>query len=79
MTTSWAYFVRGNVFASAGVNTGGLLLATYALFVIPISARVAWTGRSPSEKTLRTGALVLIAIVAVTAIDWFFRLFVLEG
>ena len=79
MTTSWAHFVRGNWVASARVNTGGLLLAIYALFTIPIAARVAWTKRLPSELILRRGAFALVGIVIVTTIDWVLRLTVLAG
>ena len=78
MTTSWAHFMRGNLLASASVNTGGLLLALYSLLlVIPTATRVAWTGHTPTERTLRKGAILLIGIVAVTAIDWVVRLAVL--
>lgn len=74
MTTSWAHFMRGNLVAAASVNTGGLLLALFALFVIPVSARLAWTGKTPGDVTLRRGTIALVGIVIITGVDWIVRL-----
>ncbi|WP_161604640.1 DUF2752 domain-containing protein [Roseiconus nitratireducens] len=74
MTTSWAHVTRGNVIQAARCNTGGTLLAGYAIASIGIAAGLVWTGRWPSRQVLRTAAIVLIGIASVTFVDWLYRL-----
>lgn len=75
MTTAWAHVVRGQFVRAARANSGGMLLALSALVVTPWSltsaVRGRLTGRLPSEATL---AIVAVAIVVTTLVDWLIRL-----
>jgi len=52
MTTSWAYFVRGNLLASFYLQPMGLLLAIAAAGAVWVGFYIAWTGR-PVHRLLR--------------------------
>lgn len=74
MTTSWAYFTRGQVADSLRVNAGGTLLALAATVFGPWLAISAYRGRyliGPPNEYLVLAISVLIAIV--TAGDWLLR------
>jgi hypothetical protein len=47
MTTSFALFVRGDLWHSLRANWAGTLLATFCLMLIPYSLAGAWRGRYP--------------------------------
>lgn len=76
MTTSWAYFMRGNWVQSARANSGGALLALVAAVVGPwmvISGGLGrWFVRPPGEWSVVAASVV---IVVVTLADWCVRLF----
>ena len=74
MTTSWAYFVRGQWGASMSVNAGGFLLAAAGLATSLIFTRSACSGRLPGVNTQKGMTLVLLGIAIVTLIDWASRL-----
>lgn len=76
MTTSWAHFMNGNPIDSAKSNLGGMMLACFAIASAIIGARIAWTGRLPSNATQRNYTLALVGIAVVTLADWLARLWV---
>jgi hypothetical protein len=75
MTTSWAHAVRGHFAQAVKSNAGGALLAMMAFALgcwFMISAvRGRWATPVPSDRQL---AAVTTAVVLVTLIDWFYRL-----
>ncbi len=74
MTTSWAYFVRGDWLASMSVNPGGFLLALAGVATSGTFATSALTGRLPGLETQKWMTIAIVAIAAVTMLDWFRRL-----
>lgn len=76
MTTSWAHLMRGHVLQSAHANTGGMLLALYALGLAPwmITSAVRgrwWLGPLEPHWILVGGSLVFL----VTTAQWCWRVF----
>lgn len=75
MTTSWSYVVRGQLLNAVQANAGGALLCVgvmiAATYFLTSGLRGRWIVRPPNEWVL---ALVATALVAVTLIDWAFRL-----
>jgi hypothetical protein len=75
MTTSWSYFVRGQLIQAAKTNSGGTLLAALAavcgpwLVISGIAGR--WFWRRPNEWV---AVGVAVAVVVVTMADWGYRL-----
>lgn len=74
MTTSWAYFVRGNWVASGRTNLGGFLLACFSLGVVVMSIPVIRTGTPPSITQQKWLTYVLAGVMLVTLLDWAVRL-----
>jgi len=74
MTTSWAYFVRGEWLASMSVNFGGFLLALSSLAMTGLFVRSAWTGRLPGIQTQWWITLIMVSIATMTLADWVRRL-----
>lgn len=74
MTTSWAYFTRGEWKRSFQTNAGGFLLAFYAIYIARLSLGVARSGSLPSTQSIRKLTIVTVAIGAVTLVDWILRL-----
>lgn len=74
MTTSWAYFVRGEWLASMTVNFGGFLLALASLAMTGLFGRSAWTGRLPGIQTQWWITLIMVSIATITLADWVRRL-----
>ncbi|HVW38307.1 MAG TPA: DUF2752 domain-containing protein [Pirellulales bacterium] len=76
MTTSWSHAVRGHWLQACGTNAGGAALAAIALLAAPWLGVSAVCGRwwigAPSDWGLACGAL---CVVAVTLIDWIYRLY----
>ncbi len=75
MTTSWAYFVRGELLQALQANVGGALLAALALtsgpWLLLSGLAGRWWFRTPSDwNVIATSLLVLTA----TLIDWSVRL-----
>lgn len=75
MTTSWSHAARGHWPASVRANAGGALLAVAALVLGPwtlvSAARGRWFLRAPDERVLLAATL---SVVAVTLLDWVYRL-----
>ena len=74
MTTSWAYFTRGQWISSATTNLGGFLLAILAVVAAPILLRAAWTSVPPSQSTQNTLVFSLVGVAVVAVADWGYRL-----
>ena len=74
MTTSWAYFVRGQWLQSLRVNSGGFLLACFSLILAVLAIQTCWTARPPSVATQQWVTTISVSILAVTLLDWAFRL-----
>jgi hypothetical protein len=75
MTTAWSHAVRGQWLAACGANAGGALLAATTMLACPwmlLSAiRGRWLVGPPGDRTL---AVVACVLIAVTLVDWFYRL-----
>lgn len=74
MTTSWAHLTRGEVVQAAASNVGGCLLGFLALATVPAAAWMAVRGNRPTSRSVMFLALGLVAILAVTLVDWALRL-----
>ena len=74
MTTSWAYFTRGQWIASAATNAGGFALALIATVVAPVTTLLAITGRAARRWMLPTLVTALILALAISLADWACRL-----
>ncbi len=70
MTTAWSHFVRGDVIAAARSNLGGLLLAVYAIGCLEMARRMSVNRAWPTATELNAATLSLVAILAVTLVDW---------
>ncbi|TWU32926.1 DUF2752 domain-containing protein [Novipirellula artificiosorum] len=75
MTTSWAYFMHGQWYASASTNLGGFLLAFAAWGTIAVCGVCVAKPQTPLLAHQKTAAWIAIAIAAVTLVDWAVRLF----
>ncbi|MDA8746430.1 DUF2752 domain-containing protein [Rubripirellula amarantea] len=75
MTTSWAYFTRGEWRASIESNAGGFMLAILALLVCPVVLRCIWRSVYPSQAQQTWLLFALLAVLAVTIVDWSVRVF----
>ena len=73
MTTSWAYWMRGNVVQSVQVNAGGTMLALVATLLGPWVLVSGWRGRYVwfrlNEYVLAAAAVVTV-IVVLTQWGW---------
>lgn len=77
MTTSSAWFVRGNLLASAYVEPMGMLLAAAATAAVPFGLFVTLTGRPVHRKLaplLRKRTLVIVSVLA--ALSWGWKVFI---
>lgn len=74
MTTSWSHFMRGDWVASLQSNIGGFGLALTTIFFSPIAITSAIRGRWPSAKFQRSLVVTLLAIAAVTGVEWTVRM-----
>ncbi len=74
MTTSWAHFTRGQWASSFQVNSGGFLLAIYSLAFAFVALGCCMSGNFPSLTTQRVFVVGLLAVAAVTLVDWTIRL-----
>ena len=74
MTTSWAYFMNGQWADSFQVNSGGFLLALLSIAFASCALKSTWTGQLPAINSQRLMAVSLLAVAAVTLVDWILRL-----
>ena len=75
MTTSWSYFMRGQFIASWGANPGGFCLAVLSLATGVWAVALAVRGIYFRLVPLQIGWAIVIAITAVTLVDWAVRVF----
>ncbi len=75
MTTAWAHVVRGELAGALAANAGGAVLALLAVASVPwllgAAAVGRWPGFRPHPDLL---AWVLMAVVAITLLDWAVRM-----
>ncbi len=75
MTTSFAWFVRGDLSRSWGANPAGGLLAPTCLILIPWLLAGSARGRPAPFRALEQPLVVLaVAVVALTLLSWTFRM-----
>jgi hypothetical protein len=74
MTTSWAYFVRGQFVASAQANPAGAMLATMACVAVVVLIFHTVAGRIPRRGWLVGLAWGMIVVFVVAVADWAWRL-----
>lgn len=74
MTTSWAHLTRGDVVQAAASNVGGCLLGILALAMVPAAAWMAVRGSRPTSHSVMFLAIGLVAILAVTLVEWAIRI-----
>lgn len=74
MTTSWAYLVRGQVWAACQANVGGVLLGFWAIIGAPwllgSACQGRWWGWTPTERAVLLGGIATFAVIMA---DWFAR------
>lgn len=77
MTTSWAWFVRGNLVASLYVQPMGTVLALIACGGVWASLYVAATGR-PVYRLLRVlpGKYYCVPLVGLAILAWGWKIFI---
>lgn len=76
MTTSWAWFVRGNLAASLWVQPMGTLLAILTCVGLWGSLYIALTGRAAHHLLayLPGGYTVAVAFLTLTLLAWLWKL-----
>lgn len=75
MTTSFAHFVRGNLFAAARANFAGLLLAMVSAMTIPWCLTSAAKGRLIFvDDPVPFASILLVSLGVIALIVWFWRL-----
>lgn len=73
MTTSFAWFVRGRLFASLYVEPMGALLAAATTAALPVGLFIAVTGRPVHRRLaplLRPRTVVTLGVLAVLSWGW---------
>lgn len=74
MTTSWAYFARGEWSASLQTSAGGFLFAVFALGVAFVALRTLFTATAPGERTQLWFAITAAGIFTVSLLQWLQRI-----
>ena len=77
MTTSWAWFVRGNLTASLYVQPMGTVLALIAVWCVWAGLYVAATGK-PVYRLLRVvpGQFYCVPLVALAIMAWGWKIYI---
>lgn len=77
MTTSWAWFVRGNVIASLYVQPMGTVLAIITFAAVWIGLYVAITGR-PVYRLLRLlpGRYYFVPLLSFAIVAWAWKIYI---
>ena len=77
MTTSWAYYVRGQWINSAHANVGGMALAMLSTVLVPWALVSGVRGRCWGQPVGEKVAVAIAAVlVAVILLDWVIRLLI---
>ncbi len=80
MTTSFAWFVRGQFLEAARVHPGGALLAASSLVLVPWLLVSAGLGRSWGTQSIyKPITWLVLAILAISLLAWTFRMEVIGG
>jgi hypothetical protein len=77
MTTSWAWFVRGNLAASLYVQPMGTVLAVIAVACVWVGLYIAITGR-PVYRLLRLlpGRYYFVPLLSFAILAWGWKIFI---
>jgi len=76
MTTSWAHLVRGRVGQAFRDNPGGALLGLATGILAPWALISGWRGRWLGRPLRERTVLIAVwGVIAVTLIDWSYRVF----
>ena len=80
MTTSWAWFVRGNIVASLYVQPMGTVLAVVAVWCVWVGIYVGVTGK-PVYRLLRVvpGRFYCVPLVAWAIMAWGWKIYIHLG
>ncbi len=77
MTTSWAWFARGNVVASFYIQPMGFVLACGAALTAWIAGYCAITGRNPSPLLrLMPAKGILLSLLALAVAAWVWKIYI---
>ena len=74
MTTSWAYFVRGQMVSSAQANPAGAMLAAMACVAVVVLMIHVVAGRTPRRGWLAAVAWGMMVVLVIALADWARRL-----
>lgn len=75
MTTSWAWFVRGQWWTSLQTNAAGTLLAFLDAWVAVSFGYFGWTSKRPTDNWLKGLVGMLIVSMSLAFAIWIWRLF----
>jgi hypothetical protein len=77
MTTSWSWFVRGNLIGSLYVQPMGTILALLAVWCVWVGFYVAFTGK-PVYRLLRVvpGRYYCVPLVALGIMAWGWKIYI---
>lgn len=79
MTTSFSWFVRGEILQSANANLAGLYLATLCLLMIPSTLAISfWNLSLPAKKTQLWVVILSCIYFLIAFVQWVVR-FLLEA
>ena len=73
MTTSWAYFSRGEFALSASTNLAGFLLACLAVATAMVAALPLITRKPLSWNAAKACMVAAVAIFGISIIQWLWR------
>ncbi|RIK63130.1 MAG: hypothetical protein DCC65_16385 [Planctomycetota bacterium] len=77
MTTSFAWFVRGNLLASIYVEPMGAFLATLTAAVVPLGLFIAITARPVHRRLAPLLRMrVLVIVIAFAALSWAWKVLI---
>jgi ABC-type multidrug transport system permease subunit len=74
MTTSWSYFVRGEIGPALRANLGGALLAVLSVLVLPITTWKLLTGSTLSNRQAWVAVVGLFLTIVASMVDWMLKL-----
>ncbi len=74
MTTSWSYFMRGNLSQAWATNAGGACLAALAMVGGSWSLWAAIRGNLPPTLPRHFVLAIAVAVFAITVADWISRI-----
>lgn len=75
MTTSWAYFTKGQLQSALQANAGGVILCLAALLSVPMTALISYRGVGSYYGWYgKTGIALAIIAIVISIAEWIWRL-----